>query len=296
MKIVYLDNNIILKLTDSPQSWTGFYDCLCKDFGQTFKVISSYYSFLEYIGFKKNELDIKENRTIVNKHPENISLFLEEFYCNTKKQIHNQLSSESVQNYLSHLIKTKKFYSSTFATSQDLINSLFENIISDFYYNRSQFIDLASEYLAWDHYCNFMPIGISEHIIRQIQLGHWLQYYEKGILLPFGKIIDDLTEQKSLDKNTKFSGNGDMVDSEGITYSVIGYLHNDELRQVNFLTTDKIINLEERIDLARNVLIELENTLKKPINKSSGSIYRINFSNNSTFIDKILYTSPIIHL
>ena len=138
------------------------------------------------------------------------------------------------------------------------------------------FIERATHELAWDVYCSIDPIRLNKKHLRQRQLAKWYQFYESGVALPFGKIVDDQCEHyKEIDSRAvRFKNWGDMVDAEMHTSVALGHQYQDKLHMVHSLTyPPKCPNtIPERNKLTLGSVSHIEKVLDIEIEKQPGEI------------------------
>lgn len=288
-QLVLYDNSITRDLITDPKSWNNFHDSFLPIFGHFTRPVYSYYSFFEYIGFKKhilkkpneemfrfNSID-SQKRAI--KEIDKIGIAYDDYFDNAVEDIERQLQSPEIKDQLLQLIKDQNLYESNFENSKELKAILFGYILNLFFNNYEMFVHQAATHLAWDYFCNVSGKNITIPLLREAQLGAWEQAWRKNILLPFGKIIDDLEKytKVTLSKNTRLDGQEDMVDAEAITYLLIGVINTtNQLEPINFLTRDNQLNIRERIQLGCENILNLERALNIKINKRPGRVYFLN--------------------
>ncbi|NGX32559.1 MAG: hypothetical protein K1060chlam4_00607 [Candidatus Anoxychlamydiales bacterium] len=298
MKSIYPDIQIIRALSDRPELWDKFYDQFIKIFGRSFKLVQSYYLFFEYLGFTKGQLELpsvfitphfvdasKLSAININKLSEENILILDKNLIEIEFsiEIYIKLKLNSLKPLFKRLVKERQKRISSFKTAQELVNSLFGNIITLIENNFEEFVKYATTYLTWDAFCSINPYKIPLKIIRERQLGFWLQRWEQGTKLPFGKIIDDQSDYYKINFTSRFKNFEDMADSEMHTYNILGYEKDNEIHPVDCLThppKDK----NAILDRTRLVLASIDNiqkTLKKEIPKFPGKIYTLD---EKTFI------------
>lgn len=287
MKFIYFDNPFVRSLSNHPEIWDNLFDLFVKTFGRRFKPIQSYYLFFEYIGFTKKELNIPvnfkkpcfENSKELNslkKATENLAILDKNLSkIGTDIRLHIKEKLYDLKPLLTSKINKRKNHTSLFQGSQELVNILFGDILVLIENNFEQFIEFATTYLTWDVWCSINPLGIPLNIVRERQLGFWLEKWEDEIELPFGKIIDDLARYYKMNFESQLKNHEDMVDSEMLTYLILGYRFNDEIHRVHCLTypPKNPKEIPERNELALGTINNIEKTLGKTILKKPGKIY-----------------------
>jgi hypothetical protein len=182
----------------------------------------------------------------------------------------------------------------SFTGLQELLANNFGTFLELIYQNYPQFCEHLSFYLAWDAFCSMHPAGISKDLLAQRKLAFWNRYNRDGEILPVGKIVDNFTEKQfknTIDCNPHLkSFFKDMVDSEAITYVILG---NPD--KVNFITFDKPNVITDRIKLIHGAINHLEDILKCKITKHFGKVYCLNESNEIRD-PKVIESSEIIKL
>jgi hypothetical protein len=274
---VYFDNSILRDLTDYPRYWNDLEKILLPLHGQSLQPRSSYYLFFEYFPLKSLGLKIPSNNlckfsAIHDKERacakiEEIDKNLNDYFDYGQSYYLQQLLLK--ENEWHDLIKKREKDESPFEGSKELRTILFQGILDLLYSDYAAFSEQAAFYLAWNWFCNIQPAKITREILRERQLGIWNQLRENDFLLPFGKIIDDFAEKNitiNLVKNSHLGGNlSDMVDAEGITLAL--------MEKTIFFTYDEKINIEQRIKLGLQTIIEIEYALKINIPKNFGKVY-----------------------
>ncbi|MBS0622600.1 MAG: hypothetical protein JSR80_06545 [Verrucomicrobia bacterium] len=275
MKFIYPDNPLIRALTDRPETWEGFYDALITLFGRNFKCVESYYLFFEYIGFTKEKLEIPH--LLSQPHFEGVASekMLEKHLLSINEYIHKKLYS--LKGDLHSLIHERMKHTSPFRASQELVHSLFGTIFLLMEKNFEEFITYSTTHLAWDVFCAIHPLRLPLKLIREKQLGLWLNRWEQGTKLPFGKLIDDQSPNYKMDFTSPFKEREDMVDAEMHTYLILGYEIEEQIHSVHCLTypPQDPHALSKRTELALSTIVHLQNTLGKEIQKISGKIYSL---------------------
>lgn len=289
-KYVYFDNFVAKMLLEDPNCWNFLWDNFIAEFGLSMRPISSYYLFFEYFGFTKKNLE-KPNRDMfqfrdirnvkrARNEIQKIDRVLQQYWENACCDLEIQMSSSAVKKSLNDSVAKGIARISLFDKSQELKECLFGNILNLYEDDYSSFAQKAADFLAWDYFCNISAEGISTDLLRQRQLAFWLQQWDQRTIRPFGKLIDDFPGYYDikLDKNTYFDGLGDMVDSEIITYLIMGLFSDNSKKTetVSILTCDPSVNIQERIELGLGNLMNMEGTLKRKISRCFGKVYRLN--------------------
>lgn len=200
-------------------------------------------------------------------------------HANIKEHVSTKLYS--LVNHFKHLIKARevrlKIIKKKFKTEQDgmeLHKILFKGIINLFRKSLPEFVERASEYLAWDIFCTLSPPGVSTPRLRQRQLAHWFKMHEGGITLPFGKLIDDHAKYYNMKFDSNYKSYEDMVDAEALTYLVTGLKDADrQILAIKYVTFDASNEIGERIQLGLGTLQNIEQTLSVCIPKQTGKAY-----------------------
>lgn len=305
-QLVLYDNPIARDLISKPKSWNNLHDSFLPIFGHFTRPIYSYYLFFEYIGFKKQML-VKPNEEMFKfnnidtqkraiKEVDKIGLAYDSYFDNAVAEIERQLLAPEIKSQLLELIKNQSLYESNFENSKELKEILFGYILNLFFNDYGAFVHQAATHLAWDYFCNVSGAGITIPLLREAQLGAWEQSWTQNILLPFGKIIDDLEKytKVTLSKNTRLDGQEDMVDAEAITYLIIGVLNKyNELEPINFLTRDNMLNIRERLQLGSENILNLEDALKIKIKKRQGRVYFLNDNMTIKDYEDVQITIPL---
>ena len=275
-KLIFFDNTVVKKLLEQPKYWNSFSDNFFVKFGESIRPLYSYYLFFEYFGLKKEKfLNISSSPLKFQKIKQinEIGLTLDNYFEHLCDNIKNQLSMNTIKGIIEIHINQRTAYRSYFDGSNDLYKILFQKIIELFYSDYNGFIEQSATFLAWDYLCDINPEYISIEKLREIQLNIWLQLHDLKVILPFGKIIDDISPFKLI-KNSKFKGGEDMVDSEALTYLLMGYIdEHNIIEPVNILTYDNPINWQQRIQLGSAHLNYINNVLNKKLNNKVGKIY-----------------------
>ncbi len=296
MQIIYPDTPVVRSLSDQPETWNALYDQFIQKFGRRFRSVQSYYLFFEYLGFTKKQLKIssaltqpefddldilaainpkkdisEEEISILDKHLSKIEL---DIATDINKKL---LSMKSI---FESLIEERTKRTSDFKASQELVDSLFGNMFFLIDHGYPTFVKYATTYLAWDVFCGIHPLKLPLEAIRQRQLGYWLQRWEKGIKLPFGKIIDDQSSYYKMEFSSRFEEFKDMVDSEMHAYLILGYESDNEVHPIQCFTyppTD-LQAISKRNELALGTVTNIHKTLKKDMLCFPGKIYTIDKS------------------
>ncbi len=139
------------------------------------------------------------------------------------------------------------------------------------------FVKYATRYLSWDTFCGINPIGLSLKLIRQRQLGFWLQFWEEGIELPIGKIVDDQVGYYDLEFCSHFKEFEDMVDTEMHTHLIMGSKVDGELRPISAVAYPPHDQqaFEKRNALILGSITNIETSLQKTIAKRPGKLYQL---------------------
>ncbi len=292
MKYVYLDSPLVRSLADLPETWNKLYDAFIKEFGRRFKPISSYYLFFEYIGFTKKHLAIpiiftephffpsKEFKKIkpIKVNQEEIQVLdrnLREIAAGISIYLKQKIYT--LRNVFEQLIQEREKRISSFRGTKDLIDCLFGDIFLLVQNDFEKFVEYATTYLSWDVFCGIRPKEPPLDIIRERQLGFWLNHWEQGRDLPFGKIIDDQSKYYCMDFASPFKEFEDMVDSELHTYLILGYRMNGETHPIQGLgyPPKDPDALSKRNELALGTVNNIQRALGRELNKFPGKLYSL---------------------
>ena len=302
---IYPDNTIAKKLINDPNTFNILFDDFVTNFGRTFKVIKSYYLFFEFFGFHKKKLEIPiiykqptfnqfpcgllKKQKFLEKDIKIIDDALEKISAEISIYVKDKLSS--LKNHFTKLIATEEKKVHSCKESKDLYDQLFGHILTLFRTDFKKFIDEATRYLSWDVFCGINPKGLSPTLIRERQLGFWYQFWQNDrIILPFGKIIDDLSSYFIMKFSSKFKSYEDMVDSEALTYLITGNANE----YINYLTYD---DSNERTQLALGCIKHIEQVLNVQLCKNLGKVYLLD-KNTNRFkeIIQLHENQSVIHL
>lgn len=294
MKVVYFDNPLIRSISDSPEKWDASYDQFVKIFGRSFIPLQSYYSFFEYIGFARKNLELPSFFTTpyldhaeklisqkkATKYIDLLDKNLLEIEHGLKFYIKQKLFT--LKPTLNRLIEEREKRISSFKGSQEFINALFGNIFSSIENDFGEFVHVATTYLTWDIFCSINPQDLPVKVLRERQLGIWLQNWEKGLKLPFGKIIDDQSNYYKMQFSSQLKNYEDMVDSEMLTYLILGAEIYGKLQKVHCITypPKNKSALSQRNELALGTVSNIEASLKRKISKNTGKIYILDETEN----------------
>ncbi len=297
--LIYFDNSFIRILISDPKKWNTFFDNFTPLFGEFYTPFSaSYFLFFEYIGFAKDNIKKPVNETLqlvdicsLQKAEKDIAYIgkqLEAYFQRACIDIKAQLLKQ--QDIIKELLNTRirnEEVVARYENSRDLRQLIFGDLVFLLNNNYPLFVEQASLYLAWDFFCNVNPEGISIDILRQCQFGIWQQFHKEHIHLPFGKIIDDFKEF-NLSKKNKFKGYEDMVDSEILTYLIMGSCGCDinAVGPVNVLTFDSVSTMQSRIEIALRSMVSLETALNVRLINKLGKAYC--FNEDSMKINQII--------
>jgi hypothetical protein len=306
-KLIFYDNPVLKALIENPRSWPVLYDELIKRFGQEgIQPIVSIATFCEFFGFTKQNLikpseDMLRFNAIRNlEDAENkveiIDKALEGYYEQTYDNIRKQLQDEQMRMVWGRLITKRE--QRVFGEGVELYRYLFTRFLDLFHNDYAEFVEELSRYLVWDYFCGISAEGISIEFLRQRQLGMWLQLYrDHNVLLPLGKVIDDLGRYFNLEfgKNVRFANDHDMVDAQAITDVFMGLKTNNIIEPINFLTFDDETVIRTRINLANAIIDWLNERLESESEKIPTMFGKVYFLSK----DFIIYysynpSSPII--
>lgn len=283
--LTFLDNPINRMLIGKPESWNNFYDTMVEFIGKDVEFTHTYYQFLEYIGFNKDKIIKPEaaSMPIVSWRSQveidSIGMILEKNFFDIEANVLGQLLSVGCAEKIQGLMIQQNKYESNWHLSQELKDILFYYYKFNLFNNYSKFSNELATFLTWDYFCVLNYKSVPTFLLRQIQLGIWQQLYQKNTILPFGKIIDDLQiySEKKLSNKSYFDPKHDMLDSDAITYLITGVINfKNEKRKINFITFDNPLNIKERVDLAKDVIIKLNNCLadkNQQIQMYPGTVY-----------------------
>lgn len=290
---VYLDNRVVRELIEKPEIRIELFDDFCRHIGRRYQPIPSYYLFFEYIGFHKTKLEIPKDLQaptlpfLQKLKKENLSkdelatIDQELIKAHSSIKEHVNAKFYTLITHFKHLIKVRevrlKIIKRKFKKEQDgmeLHEILFAGIINLFRKSLPEFVERASEYLAWDIFCTLNPPGVSTPRLRQRQLAHWFKMHQDGITLPFGKLIDDHAGYYNMKFDSNYKSYEDMVDSEALTYLVTGLKDADhQILAIKYVTFDASNEIGERIQLGLGTLQNIEQTLSVCIPKQTGKAY-----------------------
>lgn len=301
-KLVYFDNLVVKFLISNPERWNSLIDVFKKRFGQFARPIYSYVLFLEYIGFHKSTLNKPDESTVellkrisdekqAAQCTKKIAMALQTYFDQASNEILAQLLSPKVRKEIFKGIVSQIPLESTFASSVELREILFKDMIQLFFSDYMVFAERMALFLAWDYFCDIS----TKRFVRKAQLGIWLQLWKKGELFPFGKIIDDLPDFHFMaPKDTAdFKGIEDMVDVEAHTYALIGLISDQkELESVNILTFDPSASVRARVQMGVNAILKIQEETKEDVKRFPGTIFCLD---RDTFeiLDEIEVQIPI---
>ncbi|MCK4517530.1 hypothetical protein KAT92_02050 [Candidatus Babeliales bacterium] len=309
MSFVYPDNNIIKIMRRDPKASDQLHDWSIKKFGRSWEIIPSYYSFFEYIGFHKNELNIPQkilqpktgitqisSKTIreleeeFSTIQESLLVFVKTKLFSLKPKLNDLLEKQNAENPNNKYFKMKS--KNHYNISNGIEQGFFGEIIQQLKNSFPEFVEVSASYLSWDIFCGISLKGLNVESQRKKQFGFWLQNYEQGIMLPFAKIMDDLINSP---KGICLKNNEDMVDAEMLTYAILGYRTKpNEIKPVAILTYDDKTVTNKRIENLKKCISKIENVLGKTIQKSPGIIYCLD-PETQTSINTIDISFPIIN-
>ena len=131
--------------------------------------------------------------------------------------------------------------------------------------------------MSWDIFCGINPIRLSPKLIRQRQLGIWHQFWENGLELPVGKIVDDQAGYYDMEFHSHFKEFEDMVDSEMHTHLIMGKKADGELRPIHVIAypPHDQQSFEKRNALILGSITNIETSLQKTIAKCPGKLYQL---------------------
>ncbi len=295
MELIYFDNPVVRSLMEIPQTWNDLHDPFIKTFGRRFRPIQSCYLFFEYIGFTKKKLKIPTElkKPTFDHHvelakvdpdiPATISTeaiaLIDADLGSIANAIDNHIAAQmhALQTTFEDLVTSREKRASSFKGAQELQKVLFGDIIDYMKTDFAGFVKYATRYLSWDTFCGINPIGLSLKLIRQRQLGFWLQFWEEGIELPIGKIVDDQVGYYDLEFRSHFKEFEDMVDTEMHTHLIMGSKVNGELHPicaVAYPPHDQQA-FEKRNTLILGSITNIETSLQKTVAKRPGKLYQL---------------------
>jgi len=297
VELIYPDNAVVRSLADKPETWDKLYDPFVNTFGRTFRLVKSCYLFFEYIGFTKKNLRIPPAlKTPILDHQQDFAKMklnvpkmitaelidkLDKSLGKVSGAINAYIESQMVSLHpiFEDLVENREGRIASFEGSQELIKILFGDIITLMATDFIGFVKYATRYLAWDVFCSIHPVGLSLELIRERQLAYWLQFWEEGIELPFGKIIDDQAGYYDMNFKSKshFKEFEDMVDAEMHTYLILGSKVDGALRSIRALAypPQNQYTFEERNRLALGSITNIETRLEKTLVKHPGKLYEL---------------------
>lgn len=288
MREVFFDNNLIRKLVDDPSNWNVIYDQLVPLIGRRYHALQSTYLFLEYIGFHKSQITISPELTKIEFSPSITGRKSEDLVVHFGKAIDSKLKlidselKEQLANLKFHFenkISERRAYVTKWHGSDELINNLFGELIALLEQDYNSFVDELVYALAWDLVCCIEVKDISRSKLRQFQIGQWLHLYEEGFTLPMGKLIDDVNNHFDMQFTSTFKNKEDMVDSELISYAVLGKRGEERRLPVTCLTLDSPEEVKERMRLALGTISNIEEVTGRNLNVRSGVVYCLDHSN-----------------
>ena len=261
MKKIVIDNPVAKNLLRHPNP-IEFFNLIFPE-NIDIETLASFCLFHEYLGLQKKlcpNIQLNFNKIIKTendhlKYNSECGKFIDDIFneitsdiyaklINLHAQIHKQLIDERLHN-----------------PNKEIENFLFKNIIHLLENNYETFASLSSFHLSWNYFNNISIPNYNIQILRQQQLHIWWQLYNQNIILPFGRIIDDLEEHN----NAAYDGViGDLVDEEGII--------NIILNATDFITYDKPDVCLQRFNASENILKMIEQTENIKIPRSYGTI------------------------
>lgn len=296
MQIIYPDTPVVRSLSDHPETWNALHDQFIQKFGRRFRSVQSYYLFFEYLGFTKKQLEIPTS--LLKPQFDDLAILaainpkkgvseeevgiLDKQLCKIELDIASFINEKllSMKTIFESLAEERMKRTSAFKAAQELVDSLFGSMFVLIDQDYTTFAKYATTYLAWDVFCGIHPLELSIEAIRQRQLGYWMQRWEGGIKLPFGKIIDDQSNYYKMEFASRFKEFEDMVDSEMHTYLILGYEIDNQLHPIQCLTypPKDMQAIPKRNELALGTVVNIQKTLKKDMLSFPGKIYCIDNS------------------
>ncbi len=295
MELLYFDNPVVRSLMEIPQIWNDLHDPFIKTFGRRFRLVQSCYLFFEYIGFTKKKLKIPielkkptfdHQAELIKVDPDIPATINAEVVALIDKNLgsaadaidaHIATQLHTLQTTFEDLVTSREKRASTFKGAKELQKVLFGDIIDCMRADFAGFIKYATRYLSWDTFCGINPIRLSLKLIRQRQLGFWLQLWEAGVELPVGKIVDDQAGYYDMEFHSHFKEFEDMSDTEMHTYLIMGRKIDGELRPVCTLAYPPHDQqaFEKRNALILGSITNIETSLQKTIAKRPGKLYQL---------------------
>lgn len=191
-------------------------------------------------------------------------------------EVKQQLSS--LKSVFENLIKERSARTTLWEGSTQLIKALFGDFLDAVHDQYELFVEDLTQILVWDLLCCIESKGIPNNLLRERQIGYWYQLHNDGYSLPMGKLIDDIHKYFKMDFSSFLKNKEDMVDSEMLTYAVLGQLENEKRIPIVCLTFDSSDTINERLKLALGCLNNFEETLSCNIAARPGWIYCLNSS------------------
>lgn len=190
---------------------------------------------------------------------------------------HIAAQMHTLQTTFEDLVTSQEKRASSFKGAQELQKVLFGDIIDYMKTDFAGFVKYATRYLSWNIFCGVNPIGLSLKLIRQRQLGFWLQFWQEGIELPIGKIVDDQVGYYDLEFCSHFKEFEDMVDTEMHTYLIMGRKVDRELCPISAVAYPPHDQqaFEKRNALILGSITNIETSLQKTIAKRPGKLYQL---------------------
>jgi hypothetical protein len=301
-KLVYFDNLLVKFLISKPNRWNSLIDVFIKRFGQFARPIYSYVLFLEYIGFHKSTLKKPDESTVellkrisdeeqAAQCTKKIAIALQTYFDQASNEILVQLLSPKIRKEIFKGIVNQIPLESSFASSVELREILFKDMIQLFFSDYMVFAERMALFLAWDYFCDIS----TKRFVRKAQLGIWLQSWRAGELFPLGKIIDDLPDFHLLASKdaADFKGIEDMVDVEAHTYALIGLINDQkELESVKVLTFDPPASVRARVKMGVNAILKIQEETKEDVRRFSGTVFCLNLD-TFEILDEIEVQIPI---
>jgi hypothetical protein len=287
MQKIYFDNNVARRLMDDPKSWNAIYDQLATRIGRRFQTVQSMYLFLEYLGFRKKQIAITPELMKVElstaasfMSSDDLAQEIDDILEPNLKQINMEVKQQlsTLQSVFENLIKERNARTTLWAGSIQLIKALFGDFLNTVHDHYELFVEDLTRALVWDFLCCIESKGISNNLLRERQIGYWYQLHNGGHSLPMGKLIDDIHKYFKMDFSSFLKNKEDMVDSEMLTYAVLGQLENEKRIPIVCLTFDSSDTISERLKLALGCLNSFEETLGCNIAARPGWIYCLNSS------------------
>lgn len=282
-----MDNNITKPQLKNPVlNWNNFNDCLVETTGSNkITFIQSWYAFLEFAGltkkyFKKilkiqlnNRLSIeywkKTEFKNNNEHINKLNHFLNEIFIEKAHHIEKKLNEHKSE--LLNAIKKNDEFLKNWIGKKELIDTLFKDILNLSENDYPLFAKELARTLTWDWFCCITIENINVFTLRKIQIGIWYHLFKRKLTFPLGKLIDDLENSNEIltRKNSNFKNKKDMVDSEMITYLILGY----EKQKITVFTQDNYEVINQRLALTKAAIAKIETILKVKIKQFHGKVY-----------------------